>query len=189
LTSAAQLEPGAWCAPILDLWFGELGQKAWFTKSDLTDALIRERCLGIHERLAREQPPECASVPRAALAAVIALDQFPRNMFRGTRRAFATDPVALRLARSAVDRGFDRDLIKNERLFLYLPFEHSEDTADQARSVELFASLDDPELLRYAVAHKVIIERFGRFPHRNVILGRRSTPEEEEFLKEPGSAF
>lgn len=178
-----------WYEVVLALWFGELESEAWFTKSDTTDLLISERCLVVHEELARRLPPETRSNSRAALAAVIALDQFPRNMFRGTPRAFATDPVALALAKDAVASGFDRDTVKNERLFLYLPFEHSESLADQRRSVELFAELDDAELLRYAEAHKVIIERFGRFPHRNAILGRRSTPEEEEFLKQPGSSF
>lgn len=178
-----------WYEVVLALWFGELESEAWFTKSDTTDVLVRERCLVVHEELARRLPPETQSDPRAALAAVIALDQFPRNMFRGTPRAFATDPVALALAKDTVASGLDRGMVKNERLFLYLPFEHSESLADQRRSVELFAALDDAELLRYAEAHKVIIERFGRFPHRNAILGRRSTPKEEEFLKQPGSSF
>ncbi|HVY42490.1 MAG TPA: DUF924 family protein [Hyphomicrobiaceae bacterium] len=178
-----------WCETVLHLWFRELEPTAWFTKSRATDRLIVERCLSIHEKVAQELPPEARREPQVALAAVIALDQFPRNMFRGTPRAFATDPLALALAKDAVAAGLDRGMVKNERLFLYLPFEHSENLADQHRSVELFATLGDDELLRHAVAHKAIIERFGRFPHRNSILGRPSTPEEEEFLRQPGSSF
>lgn len=178
-----------WVEAVLDLWFRELDRNAWFTKSDATDALIRERGLAIHEQLARELPPEVRTEPRAALAAIIALDQFPRNMFRGTPRAFATDPIALELAKHAVASGFDKRLSKDERMFLYLPFEHCEGAAEQERCVALFALLDDPELTRYAVAHKEIIDRFGRFPHRNAILGRVSTPEELEFLKQPASSF
>lgn len=127
--------------------------------------------------------------PQAMLAALIVLDQFPRNMFRDTPRAFATDPLALALARQMVDAGLDRDFSKDERMFLYLPFEHSEQAADQARCCALFALLEDSELLRYAQAHKDIIDRFGRFPHRNATLGRSSTHEEIEFLKQPGSSF
>jgi uncharacterized protein (DUF924 family) len=181
--------PAGWVETVLDLWFRELDPKAWFTKSDATDALIRERGLAVHERLARERPPETRQDPRAALAAVIALDQFPRNVFRGTARAFATDPLALGLAKHAVAAGFDTSMSRNERLFLYLPFEHCEGADEQARCVALFAALDDPELTRFAEAHKVIIDRFGRFPHRNAILGRTSTPEELEFLSQPGSSF
>jgi len=181
--------PAGWVETVLDLWFRELDPKAWFTKSDATDALIRERGLAIHEQLASELPPETREDARAALAAVIALDQFPRNVFRGTPRAFATDPLALDLAKHAVALGFDTSMSKNERLFLYLPFEHCEGADEQARCVALFAGLDDPELSRYATAHKVIIDRFGRFPHRNEILGRTSTPDELAFLSQPGSSF
>jgi len=178
-----------WEDVVLDLWFRELGSKAWFTKSDANDALIRERGLAIHERLAGDLLPETRTDPRAALAAVIALDQFPRNMFRGTPRAFATDPLALTLAGQSLAADFDKALNKDERIFLYLPFEHSEDAADQRQCVALFAQLEDPELTRYAEAHKVIIDRFGRFPHRNAILGRASTPQELAFLQQPGSSF
>lgn len=178
-----------WDDLVLDLWFRELGPKAWFTKSDATDVLIRERGLAVHERLAAELPPDTRIQPRAALAAVIALDQFPRNMFRGTPRAFATDPLALDLAKHAVASGFDKGMSKDERTFLYLPFEHCEGAAEQEQCVALFALLEDPELTHYAEAHKIIIDRFGRFPHRNAILGRTSTPEELEFLTQPGSSF
>lgn len=185
----SEIASAPWADEVLDFWFRELDRKAWFEKSDATDALIRNRFLALHEQLAREVSPQSALTPRATLAAVIAFDQFPRNMFRGTPRAFVTDPVALALAQQTVDAGHDRDFSKDERMFLYLPFEHCEEAVDQARSCALFASLDDPELLRYAQAHRDIIDRFGRFPHRNAILGRVSTPEEIEFLKQPGSSF
>ena len=132
---------------------------------------------------------ECVADADKALAAVIVCDQFPRNMFRGTPRAFATDSKALTIANAAIAKGYDAALTQSQRQFLYLPFEHAEDAASQARAVELFAPLGDAELTKYAEAHKAIIDRFGRFPHRNAVLGRVSTPEEVAFLKEPGSSF
>jgi uncharacterized protein (DUF924 family) len=127
--------------------------------------------------------------PRSALALVILLDQFPRNMFRGDPRAFATDPLAREVATVLVQKGTDRQLLPVERLFVYLPFMHSEDLTHQRQSVALFQQLaqERPYLdsLSYAIGHKEIIERFGRFPHRNAILGRLSTPEEIEFLQQP----
>ena len=116
------------------------------------------------------------------------LDQFPRNMFRGEARAFATDGLALAAASGAVDRGFERPLSQAERTFLLLPFEHAEDLAAQQRSLELFRNLD-PDNLEWARRHHDIVARFGRFPHRNAVLGRASTAEETEFLKQPGSSF
>ena len=181
--------PAPWADEVLDFWFRELDRKAWFEKSDATDGLIRNRFLTLHEKLAHGLTLPADLPPRAMLAATIVLDQFPRNMFRGTPRAFATDPLALALARQVVDAGLDRDLSKDERMFLYLPFEHSEQVAEQARCCALFALLEDAELMRYAQAHKDIVDRFGRFPHRNVTLGRASTPEEIAFLKQPGSSF
>jgi uncharacterized protein (DUF924 family) len=178
-----------WVADVLRFWFEELQPTQWFTKDPRLDELIRTRFLGVHERVAAAPESELLAEPRTALAAVIALDQFPRNMFRRAMRAFATDAKALALADEAVSRGFDTGLSQDERQFLYLPFEHAEDAVMQARSVALFRALGDPEQTKYAEAHKAIIDRFGRFPHRNAILGRGSTPAEEAFLKEPGSAF
>ena len=126
---------------------------------------------------------------KEALAAVVVLDQFPRNMFRGTARAFASDGPALNVASRAVALGWDRLLRRDERVFLYLPYEHSEDRVMQARSVELMSRLGNVEWTRYAQAHKDVIDRFGRFPHRNAALGRASTPEEEAYLAMPGSGF
>ena len=126
---------------------------------------------------------------KTALAAVIVLDQFSRNMFRGTPVAFANDAKALAIARKAIAKDFAVALSGDEQLFLYLPFEHQENVDAQARSVELISALGDPELTKYAQAHKDVIDRFGRFPHRNAILGRISTAEELEFLKGQGSSF
>ena len=126
--------------------------------------------------------------PESCLALVILLDQFPRNMFRGTGRAFAADALARAAAQTIVGRGWDRKMSTDERSFAYLPFEHSESLADQQRCCELMRPLGG-ETYRYALRHREIIARFGRFPHRNAALGRDSTPEEIEFLKTPGSGF
>lgn len=175
---------------VLGFWFGELGPEDWFGGGGEIDARIRERFLDLHEALRDEGVPEpWRATARGLLAAVIALDQFPRNLYRGDPRAFAADAAALRLAKEALDRGCDRELSEDERKFLYLPFEHSEDPAEQARSVALFSALGDEIGLDHAVRHKAVVDRFGRFPHRNEALGRPSSPEEIEFLKEPGSSF
>ena len=175
---------------VLGFWFGELGPDDWFGGGEVVDARIRERFLALHEALRDEGVPESwRATARGLLAAVIALDQLPRNLYRDDKRAFAADAAALGLAKEALARRFDREMSEDERKFLYLPFEHSEDPAEQARSVALFSALGDEVSLDYAKQHKVVIDRFGRFPHRNAALGRPSTPEEIEFLKEPGSSF
>ena len=179
----------AWVDEVLRFWFTELTYEQCFKKDDAVDRQIGERFGAIHERLAADPGSIDTGAPRELLAAIVVFDQFPRNLYRGTARAFATDPVARRLANAAVDSGIDVTLSKRERIFVYLPFEHSENTADQVRSVTLLGALGDAELDKYAVAHKVIIDRFGRFPHRNAALGRVSTPEEIAFLKEPMSSF
>jgi uncharacterized protein (DUF924 family) len=176
-------------AEILNFWFVEIPREAWFQKDVPFDNRLRERFFTQHERVAALPTADCVGNAESAIAAVIALDQFPRNMFRGTRRAFATDAKALAIADRAIESGFDARLSKDQRTFLYLPFQHAEDPAVQVRAVELMASLQDAELDHYAVAHKDIIDRFGRFPHRNAILGRISTPEEIAFLSQPGSSF
>lgn len=177
-----------WADEVLKFWFQELGESRWFGKSDAIDGQIRDRFLSLHEQLVANEG-EDITTPRPLLAAVIVLDQFSRNMFRGTPRAFATDPVARRLARAAIDRGFDLGMTRAERMFLYLPFEHSEDRGDQALAVDLIRRLGHAEWTRYAEAHQAIIDRFGRFPHRNAILGRASTAEEIAALKEPMGSF
>jgi uncharacterized protein (DUF924 family) len=181
--------PADWVDRVLAFWFEELTPPAWFKPDPALDVTIRSRFLTIHEAVAANPPDSATMDARTALAAIIALDQFPRNMFRGTPGAFGSDRQALSLAREGVDRGLDSGMSKDERAFFYLPFEHSENVADQERSVRLFEATGDAEYTKYAVAHKVIIDRFGRFPHRNAILGRTSTPEEVEFLKQPGSGF
>jgi len=181
---------------VLAFWFGagaDYGKrhKRWFVKDPAFDAEIATRFATLHRQLGDER--RWLESPRSCLARVIVLDQFPRNMFRGTARAFASDALALDAARHAVDNAYDGRLLPVERQFIYLPFEHSERLEDQERACQLceplvaFAETDDA--LRYAIAHRDIIRRFGRFPHRNALLGRTSTPEELEFLKQPGSSF
>ena len=176
---------------VLRFWFGEgaeygVEHKRWFQKDAAFDAEVRRRFVDLHQELARgrawlDAAPDC-------LARIIVLDQFPRNMFRGTPSAFATDSLALAAARHAIASSYDRDWQRVEKIFGYLPFEHSESLADQERACELMRPLGE-ELYDYALRHHRIIERFGRFPHRNAILGRQSTPEELEFLQQPGSGF
>jgi uncharacterized protein (DUF924 family) len=186
---------------ILHFWFGQPGsalrgsfRDAWFKKDPAFDDEIRRHFLGPTEAAARGEHDSWQADPEGALALVVALDQFPRNVYRGQAKAFAADPKARQVADSAIARGFDRGLPSCERLFFYLPFEHSETLADQERSVMLFRKLaeDDParaEVIPYALRHQEIIQRFGRFPHRNIALGRESTEDEIAFLKEPMSAF
>jgi uncharacterized protein (DUF924 family) len=173
----------------LKFWFEQTEPDQWFKKNPAFDASIRERFLSLHEVLVSCENHGLLADAQTALAAVIVLDQMSRNMFRDTPRAFATDPLALWVAEAAIARGFDAGLTKDQRMFLYLPFQHSEDRQSQARGVALMASLGDEEQIKWAEAHRAIVDRFGRFPHRNGILGRASTPEETEFLKQPGSSF
>ena len=194
LTSSPMLSHRA--DDVLAFWFGsgaDYGRrhKRWFEKDAAFDADITRRFLRQYEALARS--PAWLDDDRACLARVVVLDQFPRQMFRGKPRAFSTDQLALETARLAVERGYDAGRLPVERLFLYLPFEHSEALADQERACDLMAPLaafaETDDALRYAIAHRDVIRRFGRFPHRNSILGRSSTPEEVEFLRQPGSSF
>jgi uncharacterized protein (DUF924 family) len=178
-----------WVGDVLRFWFDELGRKSWFVGDVAVDAQIRDRFLPLIEELAKQPIDEALSGADRALATVIVLDQFPRNAFRGEARAFATDALALLVANAAIARGLDQQLPVERRVFLYLPFEHSEALADQQRCIELTAALGDEEYARYAVLHHGVIKRFGRFPHRNVALGRTPTLEELAFLKEPGSSF
>jgi uncharacterized protein (DUF924 family) len=175
---------------VLEFWFSPRIRPKWFVRSDELDREIRDTFGELHARAASGALDGWAASPRGALALVILLDQFPRNMFRGTPEAFATDAKAREVAHAALDAGHDHDLTQEERVFLYLPLEHSEDLADQERCVELMRALDDSPIWHdYAVRHRDVIARFGRFPHRNAILGRESTAEECEFLMQPGSSF
>jgi uncharacterized protein (DUF924 family) len=164
------------------------GYDRWFAKSDLFDALTRMRLLGPHERAAAGAFDDWDQTPVGVCALLILLDQAPRNLFRGTARSFATDGRAVAVAATAIARGFDRRVTSEMRWFFYLPFEHAEDMALQRECVELFRRLGDPTGLRYAEMHADIIARFGRFPHRNAILGRRSTDQEAAFLAGGGFA-
>ena len=185
---------------VLDFWFGREGEDdhgefrdAWFRKDPAFDEEVRERFGGLYERAAAGELDGWREDARSCLALVICLDQFPRNMFRGDGHTHATDAKALETAKYAVERALDRELPPLQRMFLYMPFMHSENLEEQERSVELFERLAEkpgaPDVTSYAVGHKEIVERFGRFPHRNEILGRQTTPEEAEFLKGPNSSF
>ena len=166
-----------WRSEILKYWFG-LDPERWWKADPEVDHEIRRRFLKLWSE--RRELPAAAFLdhPLTALAGVILFDQFPRNMFRGHADQFATDPLARAIARAAVDRNFDDALAPQERGFLYMPFEHSEDRADQRRSLVLFTALGDDYLLGYARKHHDVIDRFGRFPHRNAILGRAPRPNE-----------
>ena len=168
-----------WRRGVLTFWFG-LSPEQWW-KADVTlDENVRERFLDLWE-LKRQLPADrFLADPLTALAGIILFDQFPRNMFRGHADQFSTDHLALAIARQAIARGFDDQLQPQERGFLYMPFQHSEDLADQRRSVQLFTVLGDDYQLGFARKHHDVIERFGRFPHRNAILGRAPRPAEIE---------
>lgn len=187
---------------VLDFWFGApdsatFGQprRAWFVKKDAFDAAVRERFGAVIEAaLAGELREWDEQGPQGVLARILVLDQFTRNAWRNTPRAFAGDALALAAAQQLVDGGRDKTLAPWQRSFVYMPFEHAEDPYLQERAVELFSVLaaEHPgfeETLDYAHRHRGVIARFGRFPHRNAILGRPSTPEEEAFLRQPGSRF
>jgi uncharacterized protein (DUF924 family) len=193
--------PMASADEVLHFWFGDPATPAsrrprtrWFEKDPAFDAECSRRFLALHERAAAGELRAWADEPHSALALLLLLDQFPRNLFRGTARAFATDAQARDVARHVLARGYDVALPPVWRWFMYLPFEHSEDIHDQRLAVSLFENLaphdaDSRGALDYARQHLDIIERFGRFPHRNAALGRESTPEEVAFLREPGSSF
>ena len=179
-------------AEVLDFWFKQ-ERKAWFEKNPTFDEEIRTRFLSLLECGAAGKLNHWQETPDACLALVILLDQLARNMFRGSARAFAADLLAREAARVILQNGWDKAMTPDERMFAYLPFEHSESLADQERCLALMQELavfpQTAELPKWAEAHLAIIRRFGRFPHRNAALGRASTPEEIEFLNQPGSGF
>jgi uncharacterized protein (DUF924 family) len=168
---------GDWRGDVLKYWFALEPEQRWQGSPEI-DEQVRDR---FHDLWADKRQLPVSSFladPLTALAGAILFDQFPRNMFRGHAEQFATDPLALGIARAAVDRKLDDDLEPQERPFLYMPFQHSEDLADQRRSLALFTALGDEYLLGYATKHHDVIERFGRFPHRNAMLGRAPRPQE-----------
>jgi len=188
VTANATSDP-AWVADVLSFWFDKLGRPGWFARDPAIDEEIRSRFGPLISEINGRAIEDSISSPDHVLASLLVLDQFTRNVYRGTPQAFAYDELARAIARLAIALHIDQRVPLERRIFLYLPFEHSEALADQLRAVELIEPLGDAEYTRYAEAHRDVIERFGRFPHRNEILGRPSTPDEIEFLKQPGSAF
>jgi uncharacterized protein (DUF924 family) len=172
---------------VLAFW-QEVGAKKWFAKDEALDAAIRDRFLVAYERAAAGELGDWETTAEGALALVIVLDQFPRNMFRGLARIYAADPLARAVADRALERRFDDVVPPDLRTFFYLPFMHSENLADQERCVALYRAVNDAYSLRYAEDHADIIRRFGRFPHRNEALGRATTAEEQAFLDAGGFA-
>jgi uncharacterized protein (DUF924 family) len=170
---------------VLAFWLAA-GHERWFEPDEDFDAEIRMRFATTYEDAAAGRLSAWEDWPQGALALLIVLDQFPRNMFRHSGRSYATDPLARSVARSAIARGFDQQIAMPARSFFYLPFEHSEELADQERAVVLMEKTGDADLLKWAVLHRDIIRRFGRFPHRNSVLGRATTPEEQAFLDTGG---
>ncbi|HET9429483.1 MAG TPA: DUF924 family protein [Allosphingosinicella sp.] len=167
-----------WAEEVLTFWFAH-GWDDWWKGSELFDSEIREKFALSWARQIRRQVNDFLGSPREALAAVILFDQFPRNMFRGHADQFATDHMALAIAKEAIARGYDDGMSRDRRGFLYMPFQHSEEPKDQVQSLLLFTALGDAEQLRYARLHHDVIERFGRFPHRNAALGRKPTAMEQ----------
>lgn len=176
-------------AELLDFWFDPANRPFWFDATPAFDRELATRFGSMHDRAAKGRFEAWTEQPRGALGLVLLLDQVPRNLFRGTRRAFATDDQARWVAELALDRGHDRALDEDGRAFLYMPFQHSEDPQDQDRSVALFRQLSDPGWADYARRHRDVIARFGRFPSRNAALGRTTTEAEAAFLAEHGPGW
>jgi uncharacterized protein (DUF924 family) len=168
---------GDWRSDVLKFWFG-LKPEQWWNGGTELDHRIKQNFLKLWFEKRQLPVDTFLTDPLTALAGVILFDQFPRNMFRGDAEQFATDPLALGIAKAAVDSGFDKELPKVERKFLYMPFEHSENLENQNRAVLLFSEIGDEEQIEYAKKHRDIIERFGRFPHRNKMLGREPRADE-----------
>ncbi|MET0289792.1 MAG: DUF924 family protein [Pseudoxanthomonas sp.] len=170
---------------VVQFW-QEAGPQAWFEKNPAFDTAFARRFLPAHHAAARRELEPWLDTPEGALALMILLDQLPRNAFRDSAHGYATDSLALHYAHRAVAAGHDAQIVPALRAFLYLPFEHAEDSAMQARSVELFTAMGEAEVLKYAIAHQQVIARFGRFPHRNRALGRENTPDEQAWLDAGG---
>lgn len=168
-----------WSAEVIHFWFDELSPKNWWTKSEELDEQITERFQELWEEQKAKVASDFLATPETALAAIILFDQFPRNMFRNTAEAFATDHLALQIAKEAIDREMDHKLTKDQRSFLYMPFMHSEDLEDQTRSLGLFTALGTEDNIKFAKTHRDVIVQYGRFPHRNAVLGRETRLEEQ----------
>lgn len=174
---------------ILSFWFKEIEPKQWFVKDLSFDQLLIERFSDIHKKASQCELYDWRTTAEGCLAEVIILDQFSRNMFRDKANAFASDPLALALAQSAIAAGKDKDLTPTQRTFLYMPFMHSESLKVHDVAVKLFTDNGIQGNLDFEIKHRDIIEKYGRYPHRNAVLGRESSPEEIEFLAQPGSSF
>jgi uncharacterized protein (DUF924 family) len=176
---------------VLDFWFGPGDDDRWFKRNEALDRAVREALADDYERAAAGAYDAWRESARGCLALVLLLDQVPRNLFRDDPKAFATDARALAVTRHAIERGFDRQVAsQSRRRFLYMPLEHSEQLTDQEDCCRLMATLDEnKEWAEWSVKHREVIARFGRFPHRNAVLGRDSSEAEKEFLTQPGSAF
>ena len=171
---------------VIDFW-KQAGPAMWFAKDAAFDRQFREKFLALHEAAMRGELQHWEASANETLALLVLLDQFPRNAFRSTPRMYASDGLARKIAKAAIDKGFDREVPAELRLFMYLPLGHSEDLGDQERAVALVRGLGEPNL-SHAMGHRDIIKRFGRFPHRNPILGRKMKPDEQKFLDEGGFA-
>lgn len=174
---------------IVSFWFSSESKVYWFKKHPAFDEAIRTRFLSRYEEARDEMLWGWKNTPKGVLALIILLDQFPRNLFRESKKAYATDDKALKLTKYAIERGYDKELSEEQRIFVYMPLMHSEKLEDQKQSVLLFSHPGFEYSLEYAQMHKMIIDRFGRFPHRNNAMERPSTPEEIEFLMGPNSSF
>ncbi len=179
---------GEWSA-ILDFWLVQVGADKWFSRDDALDEQIGIKFLAVHKKAVMGALKSWRGTPLGCLGEIILLDQFSRNLYRDDQRAFASDSQAREILALALARGFDTGMSADEKRFLYMPLQHSENAADQARSVELFRTLEEDKTFEYTLRHQEIITRFGRFPHRNAALGRNSTAEETAFLQQPNSAF
>ncbi|MFT5276645.1 MAG: hypothetical protein ACI97K_002313 [Glaciecola sp.] len=174
---------------VLSFWFKELKPSQWWIKDVNFDRLVEDRFLGLHEQAVRCELFEWRSTAQGRLAEIIVIDQFSRNIFRDTPKAFSSDQLALVLAQEAIQFGSDKELNEVERSFMYMPYMHSESLKIHSVAVELYKKNGIQSSLDYEIKHRDIIEKFGRYPHRNLILDRVSTKEESEFLKQPGSRF
>lgn len=176
-------------AEVIQFWFTEIEPKSWWIKDEAFDLLIQQRFGKLHQQANAGELFGWRDSAEGSLAEIIILDQFSRNIFRNQAAAFASDPLALALAQTAIAKGFDKELPETKRSFLYLPFMHSESVFIHTIALQLYESLGLDRNLEFERRHKSIVDRFGRYPHRNVILGRVSTAEELTFLQQPGSSF
>ena len=174
---------------IIDFWFAELEPKQWWQKDEELDSMIQTRFGKLHDQARAGELFQWRETARGSLAEVIILDQFSRNIYREKPESFACDPMAVALTQVAISKGMESELSETHRSFLYMPFIHSESPVIHIEAAKLFEALGDPNSLEFEHKHKAIIDRFGRYPHRNKILGRQSTPEEMRFLKQPNSSF